>query len=191
MEVVMKKVFATLTITAVSIMFMAFTPNEPAAEGNKFIGAKSCGMCHKSKTGNQDKIWKESKHAKAFTALSSEEGKKIAAANGIEDATTSEKCLSCHATASAEKALWDKKFKVDAGVQCESCHGAGSGYKSKKIMLDHAKSVAGGMTDFTVAGSAEKVCANCHSGEQPKDHPNKEFKFAESWAKIQHPVPAK
>lgn len=190
MEMVMKKILAVLTISAVSTMFLAFTANEPTVEGNKYIGAKSCGMCHTAKTGDQIKIWKESEHAKAYEVLSSEKGKKIATANKIDDATASEKCLSCHATAGTEKALWGRKFKVEAGVQCESCHSAGSGYKSKKTMQDHAKSVAGGMTDFTTVKAAD-VCAKCHNGRKPKDHPTEEFKFEESWAKIKHSLPAK
>jgi len=30
--------------------------------------------------------------------------------------------------------MFDAKFKAEDGVQCESCHGAGSEYKNMKVM---------------------------------------------------------
>lgn len=57
-----------------------------------------------------------------------------------------------------------------------------------KVMKDHAKSVAGGMTDFTVEGSAKAVCATCH--ENAEIHPtNKDFDYEANWAKITHMIP--
>ena len=75
-----------------------------------YIGAAKCKMCHKV----QYESWSGMKHAKAFDLLKPEEQAKA-------------ECLACHAAnASADM----------PGVQCESCHGPGSDYKSMKVMKD-------------------------------------------------------
>ena len=38
-----------------------------------------------------------------------------------------------------------KNFKINEGVQCETCHGAGSGYKTNSTMKDQAKAIAKGL----------------------------------------------
>lgn len=153
---------------------------------NKYVGAKSCGMCHKkAKDGEQFKIWKNSKHAKAYETLKTPEADKIAGGKAIEN----DECLSCHVTGHGEAAkLFKKKFKVEDGVQCESCHGAGSKYKSKKTMKDHAKAVAAGLTDFKDEATIEKLCRTCHNEKSPSF---KGFDFKKMWAKIKHPIPKK
>lgn len=166
---------------------VAFTVNAQ----NKFEGAKTCGMCHKkADQGEQLKIWQESAHANAYKVLLTEEADKIAAELGHKTkAAETEDCLKCHASGFNVKAsMLGKRFKVEDGVQCETCHGAGSKYKSKKIMQDHAKAVAAGMTDFSEPGSIEKQCLTCHNEESPTYKP---FDFKKKWAKIAHPIPSK
>jgi mono/diheme cytochrome c family protein len=143
-------------------------------------------MCHKkADQGEQLKIWEESAHSKAFETLKSEEATKIAGGKAYEKA----ECLSCHTTGhGSDAALFGSKFKVEDGVQCEACHGAGSEYKSKKIMEDHAKSVAAGMTEYADEAAIEAQCITCHNKKSPTF---KGFKFKEMWAKIAHPVPSK
>jgi len=158
---------------------------------NKFIGAKPCGMCHKKpEQGEQLKIWQESDHANAYKTLQTPEADKIAADLGHKTkAAETDACLKCHATAyNVDASLLKKKFKIEDGVQCETCHGAGSKYKSKKVMKDHAKSVAAGMTEYKDQAAIEAQCKTCHNEESPT---YKEFKFEEKWEKIKHPVPAK
>jgi excinuclease UvrABC ATPase subunit len=153
------------------------------AEDHKFIGADKCKSCHKSeKKGNQYGQWAESAHAKAYGLLTSAEGKAKAKELGIEDATASDKCLSCHTTAGTKKAMWDKTYNIEEGVGCESCHGAGSDYKSMKIMKDREKSIANGMLV-----PDEKTCATCHKADTPGHKGT--FNFKESWEKIKHPNP--
>ena len=165
------------------VIFIAFSLTINAQ--NQFVGAKTCGMCHKkADQGEQLKIWQESAHAKAFETLKSEEATKIAGGNAFEKA----ECLKCHATGhGVDAALLGSKFKIEDGVQCETCHGAGSEYKSKKTMQDHAKSVAGGMTEYADEAAIEAQCKTCHNEESPT---YKEFDFKKMWAKIAHPVPA-
>lgn len=172
----------------VFVIFIAFSLTINAQA--QFIGAKSCGMCHKkADQGEQLKIWEESSHANAYKTLQSEEADKIAAELGHGKAVETEACLKCHATAyNAEASLLGKRYKVEDGIQCESCHGAGSEYKSKKTMQDHAKSVAAGMTEYADEAAIEAQCKTCHNEESPT---YKEFNFKEKWAKIAHPVPSK
>ena len=153
---------------------------------NKFVGAKNCGMCHKkAEQGEQLKIWQGSAHASAFKTLQTAEADKIAGGKAAED----KKCLKCHTSGhDADASLFGKKFKVEDGVQCETCHGAGSKYKSKKVMKDHVKSVAAGMKEYKDEAAIEKQCRTCHN---EKSHTFKEFDFKKMWAKIKHPVPAK
>lgn len=162
-----------------------------AQDKNTFIGVKKCSMCHKKdKSGNQLKIWKDSKHANAFKTLQTAKADSIATAKGskVKAAETPE-CLVCHATGyDLDAAMLGKNFKVEEGVQCETCHGAGSGYKSKKTMKDHAKSVAKGMADYTIKDAAKDQCITCHNEKSPTD---KGFDFKERWAEIAHPVPTK
>ena len=69
------------------------------------------------------------------------------------------------------------------GVSCESCHGAGSAYKTATIMKDKAKAIAAGLII-----PDEKLCRKCHNPESPT---YKEFNFKTFSAKIAHPNPAK
>ena len=153
----------------------------------KFVGAEVCGACHKSeKQGTQLGIWKESKHAKAFETLKTEKADKIAAELGHTTAAAeTEACLKCHVSGSnVDASFKEAKFKMEDGVQCENCHGAGSEYKSLKIMKDHAASVAKGLATHE---KTEDFCTGCHNPESPTFV---EFDFAAQWEKIKHPVPA-
>ena len=84
--------------------------------------------------------------------------------------------------------LLGKNFKVEEGVQCESCHGAGEKYKKKSIMKDHAKSVAAGLTEFKDKAPIEKLCVTCHNKKSPTF---KDFDFEKRWAEIAHNIPKK
>lgn len=168
------------------VMFIAFALTINAQ--NQFVGVKTCGMCHKkADQGEQLKIWEGSAHAKAFETLKSEKATKIAGGNAFENA----ECLACHTTGhGVDAALLGSKFNVEEGVQCEACHGAGSEYKSKKTMEDHAKSVAAGMTEYADEAAIEKHCRTCHNEKSPTHNENK-FDFKKMWPKIAHPVPSK
>jgi len=81
--------------------------------------------------------------------------------------------------------LVGEKFKIEDGVQCETCHGAGSEYKNMKIMKSREESIAHGMVEIT---DRETFCQKCHNPESPTF---KEINFTEAWETIKHPVPEK
>jgi hypothetical protein len=148
---------------------------------NKYVGVKMCKVCHQSeKQGKQFDIWQKSKHAEAFKTLSSDTANAIAKAKGLKKtAAESPECLECHAITA------DTKLMAD-GVQCESCHGAGSAYKNMAIMKDKAKAIKAGLAEFKDEAAIEKLCRTCHNEKSPT---KKEFNFKEMWPKIKHLIP--
>jgi DnaJ-class molecular chaperone len=148
---------------------------------NKYVGVKMCGMCHKGeKKGMMLEIWQKSKHANAYKTLVSIEAEKIVKEKGLKKAANeSPECLECHAITA------DAKLTPD-GVQCESCHGAGSSYKNITIMKDKAKAIKAGLAEFKDDAAIEKLCKSCHNEKSPSF---KEFKFKEMWPKIKHVIP--
>lgn len=149
-----------------------------------FLGVDGCKMCHKSeKSGDQYGKWMESKHAKAFEVLGTPEAAEAAKAAGIEGSPQeADECLQCHVTGHGAAAeMFGPKYAKEEGVGCESCHGAGSEYKSKKTMEDQAASIAAGLIMPT-----EALCRTCHNEKSPTF---KEFNFEEMAKKIAHPTP--
>lgn len=146
----------------------------------EYIGAPKCKMCHnKPETGKQYDLWKASGHAKAFETLKSAEALKIGQAKGIAEPCKDQKCLKCHATAAINANL-NAGITMEEGVSCESCHGAGSGYKALNVMKSHELSVGKGLIVPT-----EKLCRTCHNAESPTF---KAFDFATASKKIAHPT---
>lgn len=150
-----------------------------------YEGTAVCGMCHKSeKQGAQLQVWQESLHAQAYEVLKGEESQRIAKKQGIQgEPWSSPACLRCHATGYEDAARLGRRFKIEDGVQCETCHGPGSDYKTIKVMKDREQAVANGLVIFE---DPRELCVQCHNPESPTHTP---FKFDEMWKKISHPVP--
>ncbi|MFO7447296.1 MAG: cytochrome c family protein [Ignavibacteriaceae bacterium] len=158
-----------------------------AQDKNAFVGADVCGACHKTeKQGKQLSIWQDSKHSKAFETLKTKEADEIAAKLGhTTPAAETEACLKCHTSGyNVAAELKQAKFKMEDGVQCETCHGAGSEYKSLKVMKSREESIAKGLI---VHEKIEDYCVGCHNPESPTF---KEIDFTAAWETIKHPVPA-
>lgn len=159
------------------------------AQDRQFIGTSKCKTCHKkAEKGDQYGKWSKGVHATAYKTLSNDASKKIAKEKGIADATKAPECLKCHVTAAGVDAkLLGKKHKIEDGVGCESCHGAGGDYYKKKTM----KAIYDGTQDGAALGLLEpneKLCVTCHNPESPT---HKEFKFAERIKEVAHPMPKK
>ncbi len=171
-----------------------------------YVGAKSCGLgkiCHKNdEKGNQFGKWSEGVHARAFETLKGEEALKMAKEQGLEAAPhEAGECLTCHATglgkaggyevlsadfiANPENAKAVKKNNSKANVGCESCHGPGSKYKSKKTM----EGIFSGAIDPATVGLIKPdkaVCITCHNEKSPTF---KEFDFDARVPDIAHAYP--
>jgi c(7)-type cytochrome triheme protein len=95
--------------------------------------------------------------------------------------------LKCHVTKAslgAGAVIHEKaKYADSEGVGCESCHGPGSDYKSKKVMVDPEAARLAGMLMIENA----EGCTQCHNEESPTF---KGFDFDKRWAEIAHPVPS-
>jgi len=141
-------------------------------------------------------VWLDSKHAKAFETLASDQAKEWASKKGIADPQADERCVKCHLTAygvPAERLAKTFSTVANDGVQCEACHGAGYDYKKKKIMADHEEAEEKGLIIPT-----EEDCLTCHNDESPawdperytvKDGKKVGFDFDQAFEKIAHPVP--
>ena len=161
----------------------------------KYVGATKCRSCHKKEgIGNQYGWWLESKHAKALETLASDQAKEWAAEAGVADPQTDEQCVKCHVTAhGVPKERLGLKFLQSEGVTCEACHGPGSGYRKKKVMIDQELSVSKGLVL-----QSEKVCIECHNDESPAWDPERYtradgtkagFDYDAAVKLIAHPVP--
>lgn len=178
----MKKL-AYLFVALVALYLI--TPSEILAQKAGYEGVAVCSMCHKTeKQGQQMKIWQDSKHSGAYKALLTAKADEIAKGKTGKKAVDSPECLKCHATGyDVDKALIGAKYKVEDGVQCETCHGAGSLYKSMAVMKVKADAVKKGLVEHA---DGAKYCKTCHNPQSPT---YKEFKYEEAWAKIKHSVP--
>jgi hypothetical protein len=167
----MKKI-ALVVFILTAIIFISFLYSQEFTN----VGAAKCKICHKTeKRGQQFVIWEESGHAKAFTALSSDDAKTQAA-----DAPDNPECLKCHSP------LAEKMPEIkEEGVGCEVCHGPGSAYKKLSVMKSTEESVKYGLTVYDSPEAIKKQCSSCHENN-PHDKP---FDFEAAWEKIKHPVP--
>ncbi len=183
-----KRFSVLLSIILLASASVFFTSAQDGGINPKYVGVKVCSMCHKSEAaGKQFVIWESSKHAQAYQTLTTAEADQIAKEKGFTTkAAETEACLKCHATGyNVDASLLTDKFKVSDGVQCETCHGAGSEYKTKKIMEDKKLAVEKGLKLYD---NVEEFCVKCHNSESPSF---KGFNFKEMWAKIEHSVPKK
>lgn len=187
-------------LAALFVLYM-----EARAAVPSYIGVKACSKCHKKKKeGEQLGIWKKSEHAKAYRTLAGEKAKKQAAQLGVAgDPQQAAACLVCHTTAFGAPAnRLKKRFKMEDGVQCETCHGAGSKYKKKKTMKLISKergpdkkgdSPTAGKTGLVIPD--ENTCKTCHAketkrnGQVFKNPSYKAFDFKEMYEKIKHEKP--
>jgi cytochrome c peroxidase len=173
--------------------------SEASAQEFKYVGVKKCRSCHKKELmGNQIAKWQEMKHSKAFESLKSEDAVKIAKEKGLAvPAHEAPECLKCHVTAYdvGPELIAKKPLSHSDGVQCESCHGPGSGYRKKKTMSDRDKAVAKGLW---LPGEDEKICLECHNDESPTwdttkytlaDGTTVAFDYEQAKEEIAHPIP--
>jgi hypothetical protein len=153
---------------------------------NTFVGAETCGMCHKTeKAGKQFDIWKSTKHSQAYKVLLTAKADSIALSRGFKTAAVkTDECMGCHTSGYKEATeMMGVKFHIEDGVQCETCHGPGSNYKTVTIMKNKDLAITNGLMLFT---NLEGYCVKCHNEKSPtyvKQDVNA------MWEKIKHPIP--
>lgn len=183
----MIKLIMSFVFSFAIILQLGFSSGTKTANKNhSYVGTAACGMCHKTeKQGGQLGIWQKSAHANAYKILLTDEANKIAIEKGFKTkAVETEACLKCHASGyNVDASLLDAKFTKEDGVQCETCHGPGSEFKSMKIMKDKKQAIENGLLVYE---NKEVLCKKCHNEESPT---YKGFKLDEMWTKIKHDVP--
>ncbi len=173
---------AAVTVMLLMPLLLAAQPNTPE---HKYIGVDRCRICHMSKkSGDQYGVWKGSKHAQAYTTLTTPAAKAVAekAGQGAKAPHENPECLRCHVTAfGVADQFKGPKFNQTEGVGCEVCHGPGEDYSPMKVMRDPAAAAAAGLKFMDEAG-----CKHCHNPESPTYKP---FTWAEFWPKVAHDNP--
>lgn len=176
------------------------------AQQFEYVGTNKCKGCHSnSKKGAQYKVWKETKHAKVFDLLLTDEAKQIAKARGLTTTPdNAPECLECHTVGFGaggyeikNDEFWNpaeddrkgkkavKRMENLKNVGCEDCHGPGSKYKKKKTMEAIFKGEVNG-SDFGLLKVTEETCIKCHNERSPSYKP---FDFAARLKEIAHPFP--
>ena len=137
------------------------------------LGVASCAgnNCHGAiqpfKTSrvaqNEYLIWaQKDKHSKAFTALRSDRGERIASNLGLGDAEHAELCLGCHAD-NVPVAQRGPQFQLADGIGCEACHGGAKDWLGIHISGgDHAANLAAGMYPIERPVARAERCLSCH-----------------------------
>ncbi len=190
-----------LVIPLFLLIFTAiFQPIEVLARAPmrfNYVGVDLCKLCHKAKElGNQFDVWANTAHSKAFYTLGTPEAQEVATKVGVINPQQSGKCLRCHSTCHAfteEEVSTD--LRLEDGVQCESCHGAGEEYMYVEVMENMEDAKAVGLIIPT-----EETCRKCHNPESPTWDPEKDptpegkrvgFYFPLRWKMIEHHRPLK
>ncbi|MBI5094561.1 MAG: hypothetical protein HZB26_19275 [Candidatus Hydrogenedentes bacterium] len=181
-----------ISIWVVLVAFVLAWSGAVYAEDQEYIGNSACKMCHNKKPeGAQWDVWKASKHAKAFEALSTDKAKEVATKAGLKTPPAeSPECLRCHVTgydAKAKAFNANAKLKKEEGVQCESCHGPSSLHQKDGAAKMQKKEVDMKAHRTPVT---EAICVTCHNKENPTDD-GKPFDFKAMSEKIAHKNPLK
>ena len=183
----MTRFLLVVVLVALGSGGLVFAADETAEPVKQYMGAGKCKTCHNSaRKGAQYKAWSDSKHARAFLNLASPKALEIAAKLEIKDPQKAPECLKCHVTGYGEPAdRFAASFSESLGVQCESCHGAGSGYYKKATMLD-LRSKKAKPAEYGLLMPTKALCANCHNEKSPS---GKFVDWPADSTKIAHPIP--
>jgi len=147
----------------------------------KFMGTGSCSSsnCHgainpiKGSTvlQNEYHTWlKHDRHSKAYSALTTQDAKRMASHLNLGDPTRAAQCLTCHATYAPNQDQRGERYSVEDGVSCESCHGASEGWLAShsENSATHERNLANGLTDTVSLTARASLCVSCHYGDESK-----------------------
>jgi hypothetical protein len=181
------------------------------------MGVASCSAsaCHHQGNGQQTKrseytTWAaHDKHNRAYYVLFDDRAKQIVRNLLPDKSTAAHKeglCLKCHAMAytTGTEEPTGKRFSLDDGVGCESCHGPAEKWLDRHYLNDFKALSAEdkakvGLRDTKGLASRFKICAGCHVGSADRDvdhaliasgHPRLNFEFSGYLAKYSKHWPA-
>jgi Cytochrome c554 and c-prime len=147
---------------AAAAVALAAAPVSSAGRGT-FVGAANCKLCHR----DVYQSWAKTPHARAIDRVPSGPGLG-------EDARA--RCLTCHATSGADV----------PSVQCEACHGPGSGYSAPEVMIDPEKAAMAGLVRPSIGS-----CERCHDNDEPSHKGKLEMPLSSEWGRFIHDVAAR
>lgn len=167
---------SVLKIISISAFLFSFSASGDESKYS-YVGTGSCSSsnCHGSVNPrkatnvlqNEYYTWsKYDRHAKAYAILLEADAKKIAHNLGTSSPEKDPLCLRCHATYVADEKMKGEKYRIEDGVTCESCHGAGSGWLSSHAIsgATHKKNVENGLKDLDSLSARAGTCLECHYG---------------------------
>jgi hypothetical protein len=141
-------------------------------------GTELCIRCHRSEQSEwvdvaTTKTWRHDAHSRAHLALSPDNPRTRAMEQslGIAAARTAA-CVACHTHPAGEPSIEEETAAVHAGISCETCHGAGSGYfephmEKRWRFLSTADKESLGMHDLRNPVRKAENCLGCHLGDVP------------------------
>ncbi len=152
-----KNVF--VLITALSVIL------SPCFAQYKTLGTGSCGLGQSNCHTNENNWWKDDAHRATVDAFYDDPTayEKIAQLAGVGAGNMlkgNQTCASCHATVVSGK----EAREVEEGVSCESCHGAGSGYKDPHSEKPggYEKALKLGLVELKKVDTRGNTCVRCH-----------------------------
>lgn len=166
-----------VVIVLTGLAGIARAQTTPAADIHLGVATCAGGPCHGAasttkKNGvlqNEYLTWQvHDKHAKAYSVLEGDLGKRIAANLGIGPATEAKQCLDCHAD-NVPPEMRGVQFKISDGVGCEACHGGAQRWLGPHVdgHIDHAALVKDdGLYPTDRPVDRAKLCLGCHLGDE-------------------------
>jgi hypothetical protein len=152
---------------------------------DQHLGVVSCAgsTCHGANEPSaetsvlQDEFvtWhRKDRHAKAYEALLSAEGKRIGRNLGMTAPQSAKECLDCHAD-NVSEAQRGKRFHISDGVTCENCHGGGERYLGPHSSgrKSHAENVGLGLYPVDRPRERATLCLSCHLGTKDQWLPHR------------------
>ncbi len=108
-------------------------------------------------------------HSRAYRALLSENGQRIARNLGLDSAAGAPECLICHTNYAPAEAR-GKRFQLSDGVACEACHGPASGWLGTHVTGEASRedNLKVGMYPTEEPVARAKLCLSCHLGTAQK-----------------------
>ncbi|MEO1251852.1 MAG: multiheme c-type cytochrome [Pseudomonadota bacterium] len=162
----------------------AQAPN-PLLDGKMRTGVASCATagCHGDQVSgagagpvvgqNEYFKWTSSgqagAHSRAYEALLTPWGKRIAQNLGIGPAHLADECLDCHADNTPVE-MRAQRFQISDGVGCEACHGGAEDWLAfHRVGAGHEENIAAGLYPTEKPAARADLCLGCHLGSDRGD----------------------